>query len=132
MKRIEREFNAPPPALPATPPFMTGPQVAVLLKMLAAGRDDALLRYSLGNALLKAHEAVGAAAHLRAAVCHDPQYSAAWKLLGHALESAGSASAAAEAWRTGITVASARGDQQAAREMSVFLKRLEKRGMNAT
>lgn len=107
---------------------MTGPQVTVLLKMLDAGRDDALLRYSLGNALLKTQDAVNAAIHLRAAVQHDPQYSAAWKLLGHALESAGDSSAAADAWRTGIATATARGDQQAAKEMSVFLKRLEKRG----
>lgn len=109
---------------------MTGPQVLALLNMLASGRDDALLRYSLGSALLKADDAAAAIGHLRAAVVHDPQYSAAWKLLGQALSAAGDKGAAAEAWRTGIAVATARGDQQAAREMSVYLKRLE-RGMAA-
>ena len=130
MKRITREFNASPPpfvVLPAIFPVMTGPQVTVLLKMLASGRDDALLRYSLGNALLKEHDAINAAEHLRAAVRHDPQYSAAWKQLGHALEFAGNAIAAADAWHTGITVAEKRGDHQAAKEMSVFLKRLAKK-----
>jgi len=110
---------------------MTGPQVTALLNMLAAGRDDALLRYSLGNTLLKTHDAANAAIHLRAAVHHDPQYSAAWKLLGHALEATGDTVAAAEAWRTGIAVAGARGDQQAAKEMSVFLKRLDKRSTSS-
>jgi uncharacterized protein HemY len=129
--RIQRTTPAFSASISASQFFMTGPQVAVLLKMLAAGRDDALLRYSLGNALLKEHDAANAAEHLRAAVRHDPQYSAAWKLLGHALESAGSTDAAAEAWRSGISVAGRRGDQQAAKEMGVFLKRLEKRAAGA-
>ncbi len=107
---------------------MTGPQVSVLLNMLATGRDDAMLRFSLGNALLKENDAVAAAEHLRAAVHHDPQYSAAWKLLGQALVATGRDDAAAEAWRSGIAVAQTRGDQQAAKEMTVFLKRLEKCG----
>ncbi len=110
---------------------MTGPQVTVLLKMLASGRDDALLRYSLRNALLKEHDAVEAAEHLRAAVRHDPHYSAAWKLLGHALESANDAIGAADAWRTGIAVAEKRGDHQAAREMTVFLRRITKKSAGA-
>ena len=50
--------------------------------LLAAGKDSALLRFSLGMQYLKAGESVRAAEHLRAAVAHDPGYSAAWKLLG--------------------------------------------------
>lgn len=110
---------------------MTDAQVTALLKMLESGRDDALLRYGLGNALFKSNDFVNAVEHLRAAVRHDPKYSAAWKLLGHALQSSGNAIAAAEAWRSGIAVASARGDQQAAKEMTVFLKRLEKSGADS-
>lgn len=94
--------------------------------LLAAGKDSALLRFGLGSHYLKAGDAMRAAGHLRAAVAQDPAYSAAWKLLGKALAAAGDASGAAEAYRSGIAAAEKRGDKQAAREMAVFLRRLEK------
>jgi predicted Zn-dependent protease len=97
-----------------------------LLKMLAAGRDSALLRYSLGNEYLKAGEAAAAVEHLRTAIAHDPEYSAAWKLLGKALEACGSRAEALEAYRKGIEVAERKGDKQAAKEMAVFARRLER------
>jgi Tfp pilus assembly protein PilF len=97
-----------------------------LERMLAAGRDSALLRFGLGNEHLKRGDPAAAAAHLRKAVELDPRYSAAWKLLGKAYEAAGYAQAAMEAYRQGIEAAEAGGDKQAAREMSVFLRRLEK------
>ena len=94
--------------------------------MLASGRDNALLRFSLGNEYLKQGDAVNAAIHLRRAVEHDPNYSAAWKLLGKALTDAAAWSEALAAYQQGIAVAEARGDKQAAKEMSVFAKRIEK------
>jgi Tfp pilus assembly protein PilF len=97
-----------------------------LERMLAAGRDSAMLRFGLGNEHLKRGDPVAAAAHLRKAVELDPGYSAAWKLLGRACEAAGYAQAAMDAYRQGISVAEAGGDKQAAREMTVFLRRLEK------
>lgn len=93
--------------------------------MLAAGRDNALLRFSLGNEYLKQGDPARAAEHLRRAVEHDPQYSAAWKLLGRALTDADAPADALAAYRQGIVVAEARGDKQAAREMGVFAKRIE-------
>jgi Tfp pilus assembly protein PilF len=94
--------------------------------LLAGGRDDALLRFGLGNEYLRSGEAAKAAEHLRRAIEHDPGYSAAWKLLGKALAEAGDARAAMEAYRQGIAAATTKGDKQAAKEMAVFLKRLEK------
>jgi Tfp pilus assembly protein PilF len=94
--------------------------------LLASGKDDALLRFGLGMHYLKAGDAARAATHLRAAVAHDAGYSAAWKLLGKALESSGDAQGAATAYRSGIEAATRRGDKQAAKEMGVFLKRIEK------
>jgi Tfp pilus assembly protein PilF len=96
------------------------------LAMLAQGRDDALLRYSLGNEYLKQGDAVNAAEHLRRAVEHDPNYSAAWKLLGRALADSNQPVEALAAYRQGIAVAKARGDVQAAKEMGVFARRIEK------
>ena len=95
-------------------------------KMLAAGQDNALLRFGLGQAYLKENNYPNAIAHLRAAAAHDPGYSAAWKLLGKALSESGDTPAAITAYETGIQTAEAKGDIQAAKEMRVFLKRLRK------
>ena len=94
--------------------------------MLAAGKDSPLLRFSLGNAYLLAGDAARALPHLQSAVAQDPQYSAAWKLLGKALNEAGQLAAALAAYQSGIVVAEERGDKQAAKEMTVFAKRIEK------
>lgn len=94
--------------------------------MLDAGQDNAMLRFSLGNALLADGRAAEAVPHLRAAVAHDPKYSAAWKLLGKALAESGDHAAAIEAFDEGIAVAEARGDKQASKEMQVFRRRTQK------
>ena len=94
--------------------------------LLAAGKDSALLRFSLGMHYLGAGDAARAAGHLRRAVEQDPDYSAAWKLLGKALAESGDAAGAMSAYRDGIAAAQRRGDKQAGKEMAVFLKRLEK------
>ena len=94
--------------------------------LLAAGKDNALLRFSLGMHYLKVGEPARAVPHLRAAVAHDPAYSAAWKLLGRALADTGQAPEACEAYRHGIEAAEQKGDKQAAKEMGVFLRRLDK------
>lgn len=86
-------------------------------------RDGALLRYSLGLALLDAGDVAAAVTELRSAVAFDADYSAAWKWLGKALARTGDAEAARDAWRRGMAAAERRGDVQAAREMGVFLKR---------
>ena len=97
-----------------------------LERMLATGKDSPMLRFSLGNEHLRVGDAAAATAHFEQAVVQDPNYSAAWKMLGKAREAAGDRAGAVEAWQRGVTVATARGDQQAAREMGVFLKRLSK------
>jgi predicted Zn-dependent protease len=94
-------------------------------KMLADGKDSPLLRFSLGNEYMKISDATKASAHLRAAVALDAGYSAAWKLLGKALASENDFAGAIEAYKNGIAAAEAKGDKQAAKEMTVFLKRLQ-------
>lgn len=95
-------------------------------KLLATGRDGAPLRFGLGNAYLTTGQAGKAVEHLKEAVRLDPAYSAAWKLLGKALTEAGQPSQAAEAYQQGIEAARRKGDVQAQKEMTVFLKRLSK------
>jgi Tfp pilus assembly protein PilF len=105
---------------------MKSAAIANLEKLLDGPRDNALLRYSLGNEYLKAGDAAAAALHLREAVRRDPGYSAAWKALGRALADSGQPEAALTAYREGIRVAEAKGDKQAAKEMTVFARRIEK------
>lgn len=95
-------------------------------RMLAQGRDSALLRYSLGNEYLKVDNPCNAIIHLRAAVRMDPQHSASWKLLGKALGESGDLDGALAAYRQGIAVAEAKGDIQAGKEMTVFARRISK------
>jgi Tfp pilus assembly protein PilF len=88
--------------------------------LLAKGTDNALLRFGLANQL---EQAIG---HLRKALAHDPKYSAAWKRLGKALADTGRTDEACAAYESGIKAAEEKGDVQAAKEMRVFLKRLQK------
>jgi len=94
--------------------------------MLARGQDNALVRYGIGAEYLKLNQFDKAAEHLHKAVEKDPKYSAAWKLLGKALADAGRNDEAIKAYENGIKVAEEKGDKQAAKEMAVFLKRLQK------
>jgi tetratricopeptide (TPR) repeat protein len=95
-------------------------------KMLAAGRDNVLLRFSLGNEYFKLGQFATARAHLEAALAFDPRYSAAWKLLGKTLADAGDLPAALETYTRGIAAAQEKGDLQAVKEMQVFARRIEK------
>lgn len=101
-------------------------RIDALLGMLGRGQDSALLRFSLGSEYRAAGRHDDAIAHFRQAVGLDPGYSAAWKLLGRSLQDAGREDDAMAAWRAGIEAAEKKGDRQAAKEMAVFLKRLEK------
>ena len=102
------------------------PRIESLEKMLDGPRDGALLRFSLGNEYLKAGEPAKAAEQFRAAVDRDPNYSAAWKVLGKALAEAGDHADALAAYERGVVVAEAKGDIQAAKEMTVFAKRIRR------
>jgi Tfp pilus assembly protein PilF len=102
--------------------------IANLEALLAKGNDAPSLRFALATRYLAAGDAAAALRHAEAAVALDAAYSAGWKVLGQARAAAGDDSGAAESYRRGVEVAEARGDRQAAKEMQVFLRRLEKRG----
>ena len=95
-----------------------------LQSMLDQGKDNALLRFSLGNEYLKLKEYEVAIEHLAHALKQDPDYSAAWKLYGKALAGADKNIEAIAAYKLGIERAEKKGDVQAAKEMKTFLKRL--------
>ncbi len=105
---------------------MNSDAIANFERLLATGRDGAALRFGLGNEYLKIGDAPSAARHFEQAVAFDPRFSAAWKLLGRALTECGNFERALAAYQRGIGVAEAKGDKQAAKEMTVFAKRIIK------
>ena len=102
--------------------------ISALEKLIGTPRDGALLRYSLGLEYAKAGQAAKAIEFFRAALEFDQQYSVAWKMLGQALADANRPEEAIDAWKSGIAAAEKKGDKQALKEMTVFRRRLEKRG----
>ena len=94
---------------------------------LVGGHDDAMLRLSLAQLCLRASEWAAARDHAAACLAHDPDQAAASKTLGKALEALGDVPRAAAVYREGIERARAGGQNQTAREMEVFLRRLESR-----
>ncbi|HEY7672647.1 MAG TPA: hypothetical protein VIC71_10550 [Gammaproteobacteria bacterium] len=84
-----------------------------------------MLRFTLATGYFERGDLERALPHAAAAVGLDADYSAAWKLLGKIQAARGETRGARAAYREGIAVAERRGDLQAAKEMRVFLRRLE-------
>ncbi|MFV8836291.1 tetratricopeptide repeat protein [Aquisalimonas sp.] len=97
-----------------------------LEKLLESGQDSPMLRLSLGQGYLKEGRHEEAVDHLRQALKLQQDYSAAWKALGQALAAAGDPDGARAVYDDGIRIARDKGDLQAAKEMEVFRKRLDK------
>ena len=98
--------------------------IANLEALLAKGSDSATLRLALASRYLDVGDTAAAVDHAHAAVRLDPEYSAAWRALGQALTAAGRKAEAERSYERGSEIAERRGDQQAAKEMRVFAKRL--------
>jgi Flp pilus assembly protein TadD len=97
-----------------------------LRTLLETGNDSAQLRFGLASALFARAEYAEAREHARVAVQLDPDYSAAWRLLGRSHHELGDFDSAARAFESGIAVAERRGDRQLVKEMGVFLARARK------
>jgi len=99
-----------------------------MLEMVESGHDSAMLRLMLARLYTEKQDLAAAAAHLESATVQDPGYTAAWKELGKLRKQLGDNEGAIKAWQTGITVADEKGDKQAGKEMTVFLRRLLPQG----
>lgn len=95
-------------------------------ELIALEPDDTVLRFGLGELYIGAEDFASAAEQFAEIVRLDPQYSAAYRYLGQSYAALGKPQAAAEVFQRGIAVAEARGDLQTAKEMQVFLRRLQK------
>lgn len=94
-------------------------------KMLEQGKDNAMLRCSLGMGYLKEKNIGKALEHFAFALLYDQNYSAAWKGYAKALTENNQLEMAIDTYQKGILIAQNNGDLQAVKEMQVFLKRLQ-------
>jgi len=97
-----------------------------LRKMTGTPRDSAMLRLTLARLLLEMEQFSEAESHLLTAVEMNPAYTAAWKALGSVRLLMKNPAGAARSWSHGIEAARQNGDKQAEKEMTVFLKRLQR------
>jgi len=99
-------------------------RIALLRELAAADPGDATAHFLLGRELLLAREPQAAARAFEAAVRAQPEYTAAYRQLGGALEADAQYEAAARVYRAGIDVANRTHDVQTGKEMAALLKRL--------
>lgn len=81
---------------------------------------------TLATALLDQERPEEAEDQLTQATRMDAGYTAAWKQLGKLRLSLEDPDGARAAWQSGLEAAHAKGDKQAEKEMTVFLRRLDK------
>lgn len=101
-------------------------RIAALRELTAADPADATAHFLLGRELWAAGDPVAAADAFADAARAQPDYAAAWRQWGGALEAAGRLGEAAAAWRAGVDVAKRTGDLQTGKEMAALLRRLER------
>jgi len=101
-------------------------RLAEFKEVVAEMPDDPVARFGLAGAYLNAGLAENAVQEYQETLRLRPDYSAAWRGLGRALERAGRPDEARAAYTRGIEVAASNGDLQAKKEMEVFLRRLER------
>ena len=89
--------------------------------------DDPVVRFGLAGAYLDAGQPENAVEEYRETIRLKPDYSAAHRGLGRALERAGRIPEAIAAYQQGREVATRNGDLQTVKEIEVFLRRLERR-----
>ena len=95
-----------------------------LEKFLSAGRDNAMIRFSLGEAYFKKKCYPEAINHLRVCLNHDPECSHGWRLLGIALAETGQLEGAIHVIERGILVANRRDNHVTAQHMKAYLNKL--------
>ena len=98
-------------------------RIATLRLLAESDPSDATTWFLLGRELA-ADSPTEAADAFRRALQADPDYSAAYRQLGNALEAAGQVDEAVAVYEKGVEVAARTHDLQAGKEMNAFLKRI--------
>ena len=98
-------------------------------KLLERDQNNPMVLYSLGNELFKEGQYSEARDLLRRAVENKPDYSVAYRMLGRAHFELHENSEARDVFLRGKQVAQENGDLKTVKEIDVFMRRLEKRGV---
>ena len=117
------------PTHKSTPP---GPSPEALERMLAAGRDGALLRMSLALAYHRREDPQTALTHVDKAIELGPDFTAAHRLQGLLALDLGDNAKAEAAFDKALEVAQRRGELQLVKELTVRLRRLRPKAAPAT
>jgi uncharacterized protein HemY len=99
-------------------------RIAILRQLAESDPSDATTWFLLGRELLTDSLPEEAAEAFRSAIAANPDYAAAYRQLGNALEAAGRVDDATQVYRDGVIVAERTHDLQAGKEMNAFLKKL--------
>lgn len=100
---------------------MADSKIELFAQMAQADSENAMIRYGLGNEYAKAERWTEAVATFRKVIEINPDYTAAYQMLGTALSNAGEPEAARLAWQEGVQVASRTGAWKAGQHMQSLL-----------
>ncbi len=100
---------------------MVQSKIEVFTAMLAEQPDNAMIWYGLASEQYKLENWAEAATSLRKVVSLNPDYTAAYQMLGTALANADDLAGAQQAWREGIEAAGRTGAWKAGQHMQALL-----------
>lgn len=106
---------------------MDAERLAQWKEIIALDPSDPSSHFGLGKELFDAGDHARAAEEFKTAIGLDERYTAAYRLLGNALEKTNRLAEAMAVYQKGLQIAEETGDLQAGKEMQVFLKRLEEK-----
>ena len=100
---------------------MVQTKIEIFTAMLAEQPDNAMIWYGLASEQYKLENWVEAAKALRRVVSLNPDYTAAYQMLGTALAKNDDLAGAQQAWRDGIAAAGRTGAWKAGQHMQALL-----------
>ncbi len=100
---------------------MSKSRIEVFEEMARSQPDDAMIHYGLGSEYIKLEDWPQAAAALRRVVEINPDYTAAYQMLGTALSNQGQMEEARAVWTEGIKAAERTGAWKARQHMEGLL-----------
>jgi predicted Zn-dependent protease len=100
---------------------MAQSKIEIFTAMLAEQPDDAMIWYGLASEQYKLENWTEAAKSLRQVVSLNPDYTAAYQMLGTALAKNDEIAAAQQAWKDGVEAAGRTGAWKAGQHMQALL-----------